>query len=320
MITLNFSSIFDLLNTFPDEQSCIDHLEELRWNGNVVSPFSEHSKVYKCSGNRYKCKLTGCYFNVKTGTLFDSSNIKLQKWFLAIFLITSHKKGISSVQLAKDVGTTQKTAWFMLQRIRNCFGDSEGITLSDEVEVDETYVGGKNKNRHASKKVKSSQGRSLKDKSAVFGMIERNGKLIAKVVENVQEETLTDEIKKHVDSEAKIYSDEWMAYKKLNNIFKHEYVKHNSSEYVRERVHTNTIEGFWSLLKRGIIGIYHHVSKKHIQFYVDEFSFRYNSKHFSTSQRFNTFLLNFEKRLTYKMLINGGENYDPLRERIAFKV
>jgi len=122
MINTDFNTIIDLLNAFPDDQSCINHLEELRWSGQVISPFDADSKVYKCANNRYRCKETGKYFNVKTATLFDNTKVKLQKWFLAIWLVTSHKKGISSIQLSKDIGVTQKTAWFMLQRIRNCFG------------------------------------------------------------------------------------------------------------------------------------------------------------------------------------------------------
>lgn len=123
MINTKFNTILDLIKAFPDEQSCIAHLESLRWiNGNVVSPFNSLSKVYTCANNRYRCKETGKYFNVKTSTLFDNSKIELQKWFLAIWLVTSHKKGISSIQLSKDIGVTQKTAWFLLQRIRNCFG------------------------------------------------------------------------------------------------------------------------------------------------------------------------------------------------------
>ena len=183
MINTDFKTILDLIKTFPDEQSCINHLKSLRWaDDNVISPFNESSKVYKCANNRYRCKETGKYFNVKTATLFDNSKIELQKWFLAIWLATSHKKGISSIQLSKDIGVTQKTAWFMLQRIRNCFGFDNDNNLSNEVEVDETYVGGKNKNKHNAKKVEGTQGRSVKDKAPVFGMVERGGKLMQNVL------------------------------------------------------------------------------------------------------------------------------------------
>lgn len=122
MINKDFNSLIDLLNSFPDEQTCINHLEELRWNGNVVSPFDPASKVYKCKGNKYRCKNSGKYFNVRTATLFDNTKIELRKWFLAIYVATSHIKGINSIQLSKDIDVTQKTAWFMLQRIRKCFG------------------------------------------------------------------------------------------------------------------------------------------------------------------------------------------------------
>lgn len=304
MINTNFNSILELIKEFKDEQTCINHLEELRWNGDVISPFDQTSKVYKCKNNKYRCKNTGKYFNVKTGTLFDNSKIELQKWFLAIWLITSHKKGISSLQLHKDIHVTQKTAWFMLQRIRNCFGIENNNELNNTVEADETYVGGKNKNRHAKNKIKNSQGRSTKDKTPVVGFVERNGKLNANVVKNTNCETLTNETIRSVKESATIYTDEWLGYNALKRIYDHHYVKHNQGEYVKGSVHTNTIEGFWSLLKRGIIGIYHFASKKHLQKYVDEFVFRYNTRNMEFEAiRFNSMLKNLENRLTYKMLI-----------------
>lgn len=303
MINTNFQSIIELLKAFPDEQTCINHLEQLRWNGNVVSPFDSSSQVYKCAGNKYKCKNTGKYFNVKTDTLFDNTKIKLQSWFLAIYIVTSHKKGISSLQLGRDLNVTQKTAWFMLQRIRNCFGIDNDAILDNEVELDETYIGGKNKNRHDNKKIEASQGRSLKDKTPVFGMIERSGKLIAKKVKDTNSETLTREAIKSIKESAKVYTDEWLGYKGISKIYDHQIVKHNEKEYVNGRIHTNTLEGFWSLLKRGIFGIYHSTSKKHLQMYVDEFVFRYNTKNSKESNRFNLMLANTEHRLTYKELI-----------------
>lgn len=305
MINIEFKSILELLKAFPDEQTCINHLEELRWNGVVISPFDASSKVYKCKGNKYRCKNTGKYFNVRTNTLFDNTKIELRKWFLAIYIVTSHKKGISSLQLSKDIDVTQKTAWFMLQRIRNCFGISQNELLDNEVEADETFIGGKNANRHSNKKVKESQGRSIKDKTPVFGMVERYGKLVAKKVEDTTSETLTNEAIKVIKDSAKVYTDEWLGYNGVSKIYDHSIIKHNENQYVNGRIHTNTIEGFWSLLKRGIFGIYHFTSKKHLQKYVDEFVFRYNNREISTSNRFDAMLSNIEYRLTYKSLING---------------
>ncbi len=306
MINKDFNSILELLESFPDEQSCIDHLEALRWNGDVVSPFDPSSKVYNCKGNKYRCKETGKYFNVKTGTLFDNSKVPLQKWFLAIWMVTSHKKGISSVQLSKDIGVTQKTAWFMLQRIRNCFGFENNNKLDRLVEADETYVGGKNKNRHASKKVEGSQGRSHKDKTPVVGTVERGGKLNANKVEDVTVATLTGEIISNVKESARIFTDEWVGYSALSRIYDHSVVKHNQGEYKIGIAHTNTIEGFWSLFKRGILGIYHFTSKKHLQKYIDEFVFRYNTREHLEGSRMDLFFMNTEVRTTYKELINEG--------------
>lgn len=305
MFNQEVKSVLDLINAFPNEKVCIEHLEELRWNGNVISPFDSSSKVYNCKGNKYKCKNTGKYFNVKTNTIFDNTKMPLQKWFLAIWLVTSHKKGISSLQLGRDLDITQKSAWFMLQRIRNCFGTYPNDDLENEVEIDETYVGGKNKNRHNNKKIKGSQGRSAKDKTPVVGMVQRGGLLSAMAVENVKSDTLTREIISKVKESATLYTDEWLGYNGVSRIYDHHIVKHNQGEYVKGRIHTNTIEGFWSLLKRGIIGIYHFTSKKHLQMYVDEFVFRYNTRKFSEGLRFDLMLRMTENRITYKELING---------------
>ena len=304
MLSKNFNSIIDIVNAFPTEQSCIDHLEFLRWNGNVVSPFDATSKVYKCKGNKYRCKNTGKYFNVRTATLFDNTKVELRKWFVAIWIVTSHKKGISSLQLGRDIDVTQKTAWFMLQRIRKCFGCENNSELNNEVEMDETYIGGKNKNRHANKKIENSQGRSVKDKTPIFGMVERKGNIVARKIENTSVGNITPEVVKTVKN-AMVYTDEWVGYKQVSRIYDHLFVKHNEGEYVNGRVHTNTIEGFWSILKRGIVGIYHFTSRKHIQKYVDEFVFRYNTRNSGEHQRFNLFLQNTEHRLTYNELING---------------
>jgi hypothetical protein len=223
---------------------------------------------------------------------------------MAIWLVTSHKKGISSLQLSRDIDVTQKTAWFMLQRIRKCFGCENDGELNNEVEIDETFVGGKNKNRHADKKVENSQGRSVKDKTAVLGMVERKGKVVARKIESTAVEHITPEVVRNV-KDAMVYTDEWVGYKQVSKIYDHLFVKHYEGEYVNGRIYTNTIEGFWSILKRGIVGIYHFTSRKHIQRYVDEFVFRYNTRQHTEMERFNLLLQNTEHRLTYKELIYG---------------
>lgn len=303
MFNKEVNSILDLINAFPTEQSCIDHLEKLRWDGDVVSPFDETSKVYKCKGNKYKCKNTGKYFNVKTNTIFDNTKMPLQKWFLAIWIVTSHKKGISSLQLGRDLNITQKSAWFMLQRIRNCFGIENDEQLNGEVEVDETYIGGKAKNRRAAiRRDKSFGTKDRLRKSTVLGMVQRDGELRAIHVGNSTEHSLLPPILENVSNEAKLYTDQLKAYHKLNRVYDHQAVKHNQGEYVRGRVSTNTIESFWAILKRGIYGIYHFTSRKHLHFYVDEFVFRYNTRKTTESMRFNLLLNNIENKITYKEL------------------
>lgn len=248
-----FKSIIDLITTFKAEQDCINHLEQIRWNGNVVSPFDPTSKIYKCAGNKYKCKNTGKYFNVKTDTIFEDTKIPLLKWFMALYVFSSHKKGISSHQLAKDISVTQKSAWFMLHRLRFVFDIPVfNEPLSGDIEIDETFMGRDDKNKHSNKKVEGNRGRSHKVKTPVLGMIERQGNIIAKVVENTKQMTVEPIIFDSVKEGSNVFTDEWSAYNKLNRMYNHGRVNHGAKEYVNLMAHTNSLEGFWSHLKRGV--------------------------------------------------------------------
>ena len=240
-----FKSIIDLLKAFPTEQDCINHLENLRWNGVPISPFDSTSKVYKCAGNKYKCKNTGKYFNVRTGTIFDNTKIPLQKWFLALYVFSSHKKGISSHQLAKDITVTQKSAWFLLHRLRYAF-DQPGFKemLGDVVEIDETFMGGDAKNKHANKKKKNENGGTIHEQIPVLGMRQRGGNIICQVVPNRHKTTLLPIIVENVAADTTVMTDELPAYKDLKNDYNHYRVNHGAKEYVNAMAHTNGIENF----------------------------------------------------------------------------
>lgn len=298
-----FTSLFDLLQAFPTEESCIAYLEKQLWgDGEPVSPYDPTSKVYRRGDGMYRCKNTGKNFNIRIGTIFEGSKVELRKWFVAIYEITTSNKGISSIKLADDIGVTQKTAWYMSQRIREAFNIALEEKLDGEVELDETFVGGKNKNRHKNKRVKNSQGRSFKDKVPVMGMLQRGGKVICEVVRNTSYKSLTVPILRNVKRTATLYSDEWQGYKTVHKLYKHYIVDHGHGQYVNGNAYTNNIEGFWSILKRGLTGIYNHTSKKHLQRYVNEFCFRYNYRGMDGKDRFNCLLCNSKHRITYNEL------------------
>lgn len=224
------SGFLQFSETFPDEDSCIKYFERIRWKDGLVSPFDPTSKVYKCKGNKYKCRNTGKYFDVKTGTAFANTKLPLRYWFYAMSLFISHKRGVSSCQLARDLGVTQKTAWNMLSKLRKYMDVLNQGQLKNEVEIDETFVGGRNRNRHKNKRVEKCQGRSFKDKVPIFGMLQRDGRLIAKAVTNTQAKTLALVILNHIQKGSVIYTDGW-DYGGLNTVYEQRSVDHSRHFY-----------------------------------------------------------------------------------------
>jgi len=290
-------NIFEFTETFPDEAACIDFLEKSRWqDGKPISPFSG-TEAYRV-GTRpgiYKCKETRQNFGVRHGTIFEESRLPLRKWFFAIFLLNSLKKGISSMQLAKYLGVTQKTAWFMLQRIRYAVEHKAfNLPLSGIVEIDETYIGGRSK---------GIRGRGAKGKTPVIGIIQREGEIRCHAVPNVKSRTVAPLVRDSVTVGSTLMTDEFGIYPSIaRNGYEHKVVNHGTREYVRGDVHTNNVEGFWSHLKRGIKGVYIQVSRKHLNKYCKEYEFRFNHRHVSDFQRFQNWFGCCFGRLTYSDL------------------
>jgi transposase-like protein len=332
----NFKNLIDLEKALGTEQECRDQYESVRWDGCAVCPDCGCDKTYILKpskyNNNYKC--AECYkrFNCLTGTIFENTKLELRLWFKALYLLASTKKGLSSPDLAAKLGVTQKTSWFLIHRIREMIRDKEQPILEGEILADETFVGGKNKNRHKDKKVKHSQGRAFIDKTPIVGIMQNEESHIIerphKVIPNrtVKEKIITSPAYIHtqatkdtsaqtiqpiifsiVRADSVFISDEWGGYNGLEDHYDHRVIDHSRKEYVGVNGDTtNRLEGAWQKLKGKIVGTHVQVSRKHLQRYSDEFQFHYNYRHLKPQERFMKALFNQPTRLRYKDLIQKG--------------
>lgn len=266
---------------FADVENCNGFLAELRWTDGVVRcPHCGSDRVtYLKAQNRYKCyeKHARAQFSLKVGTVFEDSPIGLDKWLCAMWLIVNCKNGISSCEMARDLGITQKSAWFLDHRIRFALYNGSFDKLSGHVEADETFIGGKARNMHAGKRALRITGTGGKDKTAVMGILERGGKVHTSVIPNRKKKALQAEVRKHVEAGSALYTDALLSYEGLAGDYAHQVVDH-AVEYVDGQCHTNGLENFWSLLKRSIGGTYVSVEPYHLFRYLDEQSYRYNNR------------------------------------------
>lgn len=299
-------SLQEAILYFSNPENCLNYLVARRWPNGVVCPtcgatkvsFNASRRIWQCGSHHAKRQ-----FSVKVGTIFEDSPIGLDKWLAATWMLTNCKNGISSYEVGRALCITQKSAWFMMHRIRLALQDETFGQLSGEVEVDETFIGGKARNMHMDVRKRRVTGTGYVDKTIAFGMLERGGKVRAATIDGRTRENLHGEIRKHVSAGSALYSDEWQAYRGLESEYVHKVIDH-AEKYVDGRVHTNGLENFWSLLKRGISGTYVSIEPFHLFRYLDEQSFRYNNrKQLHDGDRFNIAVSQIiGKRLTWDKL------------------
>lgn len=306
---MRFNDITELLDHFKDQATCVAYLEQQRWGGNPACHHCGSLRVYR-TNRGFKCVEKECSkkFTVLTGTVYENTKLPLRTWFAVIYLATSSKKGVSSLQISRQLSISQKSAWFLLHRVREMLKEKAPAMLKTHVQVDECYVGGLEKNKHASKKRKSIDGKRTTGRSdiktPVMGLFEKNGKVRAFVVDGATRKIAEKIIATNIELGSTMVTDAFAMYNRIGKRYNHIIVNHSKGQYVDEnKFHTNNIENFWSVLKRGIIGIYHYVSPHHLHRYCNEFTGRYNTRKLADDERFELSIKNCEGRLKYKDLI-----------------
>ena len=300
-------TLLDAIKYFADADNALAFMVQLRWPDGVTCPKCGGKEVsFVSTRSLWKCKACKNQIRVKQGTIMEDSPIGLDKWLAAIWLIANAKNGISSYEIHRSLGITQKSAWFLLHRIRLAMQNGSFEKLSGEVEADETFIGGKARNMHADKRKAKIQGRGASGKTIVMGMLERDGEVRASVVTERDAATLQGAIRENVERGSILFSDSFTAYEGLYTDFVHKVVNH-AERYVDGQIHTNGIENFWSLLKRGLKGTYISVQPFHLFRYVDEQAFRFNNRKANDSERFLTACASISgRRLTYNKLLGKG--------------